>query len=484
MTALLALCVLALSGLPLSRRLAGDTAECAVLAPLLGAGYLAAAAAVEVAVGGSMLLLGSLALAIGFIAPLALSRPLWRRPHLPWSELLLLVAPCLVLLWTLTALQGYRLDWDARSIWLFHARMLLGGQDLFLDQARQFPFSHPDYPPLAPAAVSYTWELFGHVSYRTAQVLIAALTAAATVLVGLAIGRAVGGPRVAPVAAAAAVATSYGVWDTHATNGQVDALVAALLLAAASYAFLAPREPRHLRLALAAAVLAAATKNEGLAFALVVIVMLCLGELIRRRRSGCAPVTPLRWLAVSAGLIIVWPLIVRAHGIDSGLTDQPPLQGAAADPVSRLGVVNDALLPMLDLVAWSAAGVLVMSLVVGGEALRRSASFCLAVVLCTTTVLAAYALGPYEINFWVSTSLPRTSMVLRAGGLLAAIYAAGLATHYLLPGGRAHLPRSAGPPDETSSPSPTVGRSEVAAAEAPAQDREALVAAPPPAGGH
>ncbi|HKV80897.1 MAG TPA: glycosyltransferase family 39 protein [Candidatus Sulfotelmatobacter sp.] len=53
--------------------------------------------------------------------------------------------------------------WDAFAIWNLHARFFfLGGshwRDCF---STLIPWSHPDYPPLVPAAIAHVWSYIGH----------------------------------------------------------------------------------------------------------------------------------------------------------------------------------------------------------------------------------------------------------------------------------------------------------------------------------
>jgi len=263
-SALLLLVVLAVAGAPLALRVCGPRAEVVALAPLLGAGYLAAAALVEVAVGGPPFALAGSALTVGALAPLTTVRKVRAGFAVAPRDGLLLTAPVLVLGWVLTTLERVQVSYDGRSIWLFHARMLAGGRQLFLAQAHLFAFSHPDYPPLVPAAVALGWRVAG-----ATELVIGALTACATLLAGLAVARALGSTgRLAPAAAALCVGVLYGVWGQYASNGFVDPLCAALVLAAAVSGLLGA--PGEAPLALTLVALAAVTKNEGLVFGLVV----------------------------------------------------------------------------------------------------------------------------------------------------------------------------------------------------------------------
>lgn len=432
MSAVILMVLLGLAGAPLSYRLAGPRAEAVPLAALLGAGYLAAGAILEVALGGPPLGDAFVALLAGMLLPMIgpLSRALRARrvyrAALQRQEVLLLLAPVLVLAWTLSTLKRTDIGWDGRSIWFFHARMLLGGREVFLAQAHAFPFSHPDYPPLVSAVLSFGWGMGGSIDYRMGQLAVAALTACATLLAGVAVARALAAARwLAPMVAAACVGLAYGVWDVFGSNGYVDPLAAALFLAAALYGLLAPPSGPQVRLAIALAVLGSVVKNEGLVFSLIVLAFLAVRQLLARRRQPAisAEVRP-RWLVMALGLTVLWPLVVRSQGLGSDLTATSFLHGEAADPAHRLGLVLDALGPKVGLAMVGFLGLAVMGVLGPRDARWRIGGFLAAVLSATAALLAVYAIGPYEINWWLLNSLDRTDMVLRAGGLFAAVYAA------------------------------------------------------------
>ena len=53
--------------------------------------------------------------------------------------------------------------WDAFAIWNLHARFLfLGGSHWRDGLSALIPWSHPDYPPLVPAAIAHIWSYIGH----------------------------------------------------------------------------------------------------------------------------------------------------------------------------------------------------------------------------------------------------------------------------------------------------------------------------------
>jgi hypothetical protein len=53
--------------------------------------------------------------------------------------------------------------WDAFAIWNLHARFLFQGGSRWRDGfSTLIPWSHPDYPPLVPAAIAHVWSYIGH----------------------------------------------------------------------------------------------------------------------------------------------------------------------------------------------------------------------------------------------------------------------------------------------------------------------------------
>ena len=427
MSALLLMLLLGLAGMPLSLLLCGPRAEALPAAPLIGAGLLAAAATFEVAFGGPPLGLALIALVLGSILPASRlwARRMSVRPVRPWFELSLLVTPTLVLGWTLSTLQRVQVSYDGRSIWFFHARMLTGGHSPYLSQASAFPFSHPDYPPLVPASVSLSWRLAGTVDYRTGQLTLAALTACATVLAVLGVARALDQARwEAPVSAAVGVAVLYGVWDEYATNGFVDPLCAGLVLAAMVHGLLVRPDRRRTPLALGLVVLAAFSKNEGLTFVLVVMAAIFVRQVLER---GAGERVPWRVFVGVLGLVLAWPAVAHVHGIPSDLTSGSQLVGDAARPLPRLKVVLEFLGHLLPGVTIGLMGLVAVSVLVHRQQRGRIALLLAAQLLCALALLGVYAFGPLEIHYWVNSSLFRTSMTLRAGGLLAAVYAAAVA---------------------------------------------------------
>jgi len=123
---------------------------------------------------------------------------------------------------------------------------------------------------------------------------------------------------------------------------------------------------------------------------------------------------------------------MRAHGIGSDLTGDAPYGVRATSPLHRTAVVAQALADLLPAAAVGLVGLVAVAALGTRSDRARAVWFVGAQLLCTAALLVVYALGPLEIHSWVMSSLSRTSMTLRAGGLLAAVYAAGEALTVLV----------------------------------------------------
>ncbi len=411
--------VLGVLGLLPAYAIVGARAETVVVAPLLGAGIVAVGAWIEVAVGGDLRLL---ALGVGIVAWVVsgLRVRTVLRETVDARSLLLLIGPLVALAWTLRALERFELYADARSIWLFHARMLYGGHHTYLSVAPQTVFSHPDYPLLGPASIAATWEAAGRIEYRTAQLMIAALTACGVILVGLCVARATNCPVVlAFLASAALCVVLYGVFGEYATNGYMDPLCGSLTTAAFGYGLLVKAERWSQSLSLVLLVLTAAVKNEGLAYAAIGLVAL----LVLRLRLERDQRLKLRGYGLTVVGLLAWPVIVRLRGIGSDLTHGP--SGPVQHPGYRFSQLVHPEIARYG--AFPAAVGAVLVVVVLRRSRRDGAILYLATILCAVVALnLVYVFGPDEIMFWIRTSLNRTTQTIEDLCLLVITVAAVL----------------------------------------------------------
>jgi len=138
------------------------------------------------------------------------------------------------------ALPAAPIDWDARSIWLFHASWLHGSADVYL-QAQLSPelvFSHPNYPLFGSASMAVVWAIAGGAAnFSLGLQVVGLITVLTTALAGsFTIKRLV--PTVHPVVGSVAFALFLMSVLTIAWNllgrGSMDPLQAALVVCVAA----------------------------------------------------------------------------------------------------------------------------------------------------------------------------------------------------------------------------------------------------------
>jgi hypothetical protein len=308
--------------------------------------------------------------------------------------------------------------WDARSIWWFHAKWFwAGGESVARALSNPaFVFSHPEYPPLAPATIGALWHLRSPGDFEFAQLVSAVLTVAPVLFLAMAIGgrfTVTTGRRVGAVVSAIALLGVYGETMTFGTNGYVDLQWAAAFCAAAVLLLLWPAEPRFAALGAAPLAYAAMTKSEGTLSAILLLVIVAL------RLRGQWRLLALPAMAAASGL--TWMIVARLHGAESDLAG-----GSTASSWMRGEFVGfDRLRPTLTAV-WSvgrgtvlAAVVMVAlgSLFLRHERRRRGipgAGYLLLVAAAVQSLMVlVYVVSPHDLGWHLATSLTRTILVVQ-----------------------------------------------------------------------
>ncbi|HEY7947715.1 MAG TPA: hypothetical protein VID75_08565 [Acidimicrobiales bacterium] len=500
--ALVAMVVLAAAGALPVLALVGARWVAVPLIPLGGAVLAAGAAAGMVAVGGSLVVwFAALAASVG-VACTALwivrptARP-WRRhavespPGVRLVRLVRLVAFVAVALaaaWSLTALRTPSVGFDARTIWMLHARWYADGHTTSLAALRNTAlfFAHAGYPPLIGGTVAVAWLVTGVDSDRFGVVIVAllnacAVMAAAWVLVdlgrrcarwsanrsepgdALSTGRGAGivPSLVGSVAAGLLVLVAFGVAGPFATNGYADMLWATAAVGAVGFGLVLSGRRSDLGAAAVLLAVAGLTKDEGYVTSMVIVALITLRAAVSPRvgASDSSPagtqgrrwrrVVSTRWRAVVFGVMAVvglglWPLLTRLlHGAPNAAA--PGRRDG--DDVSRL---HDSVVSMAAHlhVLLLAAPVAVVGMVVLGRA-RRTMGLgsdgwvWAALVAGLGVVFVVYVTGPGNIALWLLTSTHRTTIY---GALLGWWVVAGWAVI-----GSAHVVRRRGRPPGISS---------------------------------
>jgi hypothetical protein len=306
--------------------------------------------------------------------------------------------------------------WDARSIWWFHAKWFTQGGSAVADAMRNpaFSFSHPDYPPFAPATNAAAWLVDGTQSLKHAQIVTAVLTLSAITILGYAVWRLFAdrlGLRIATSAGALIVAAAYGIARVDpATNGYVDVLWAAAFAAGALFLLAAPKSDDGLRWGAVMIAVAAVTKNEGLIAASIVVVLTAIRYGLHRRVVA--------WLGLGLAPGLAWLGTTRLLGVVSESADQSRTSRLLSlDPAvtSRFGPAVRSVGHQVSVVALAAAAVSIAGLVVAGPIRRRVSGtltpwMWLAWLGTVGSLVFAYVVSSRPLAWHLQTSVARTTI--------------------------------------------------------------------------
>ena len=425
MSVVIALVLLVVVGLPIAYAVTRDLVVAAVFAPLVTGLQCSAAAVAMVVVGGPFWIWAAAAtVAAWAVATLLLRRDREPLPTLTIGDLAVMYVP--LLLPALLVIR-YPVNWDPRSIWWFHASWIDAGSSSFRDALGNpaLVFSHPDYPPLAPATVAAAWTATGGTGLWVAQVVTTVLTLSAVALLAYAVRHLVptAHPMVARLVALGVALSLWSLADYGIAGGYVDHLWSAALAAAVVLLLIDgnvcraeggdhPDRGGGLALAVLLLAVAAVTKNEGLVAAAIVAVLVTVR--LRRRLLRAAWV----WVPVIAG--VAWTVVARSFGAASDLSSSPRITQLTAGDLAPLERVGPTVTSLRGYVGWAVLGALVVSLI-GVVALRRRrrelglASVIwawLVVVGFGVVLVATYVISPYDLGWHLITSADRVGVLL------------------------------------------------------------------------
>ncbi len=176
--------------------------------------------------------------------------------------------------------------WDAFAIWNLHARFLfLGGARWRDGYSTLIPWSHPDYPPLVPAAVAHFWSYLGNDSPAIPAVLGFVFALSTVVLLCSALTRMRGGDA-AMLGGLTLVSTPFFVSQAAAQYADIPLSFFFLSTLVLLYEYSTSGSKRTLALAGLCAGFAAWTKNEGLLFLFSAVIGQILPMLLGKRPVG------------------------------------------------------------------------------------------------------------------------------------------------------------------------------------------------------
>ena len=342
--------------------------------------------------------------------------------------------------------------WDARSIWFFHGLWFqAGGAEAASAMTNPaFAFSHADYPPLAPATNAALWSVYRGGDRWVAMTVNVWLTVSAAMMVALlvsTIARRHAQPACAAVGGVLVLAL-FGTTNATALTGLVDLLWAAWVIAAAVALLVLAENPSNRLIGTTCLAAAGVTKAEGFAMGLLVLI----GVAVRYRHHlhrlalpmvGLGPA--LAWSALAASVGATGASAFSLGGI-SGLLAGDPARLERVMPTAK--ALGGQLFPLSFLCLGAMA---LMGLCCVGHRSRLgvgSAGWLLGLSAAGLGIFAViYVTGMFELTWWLTTSVDRTTIAVRALILteLAIWLVVGL--DRVLCGGHAGVPASG--PDPT-----------------------------------
>jgi hypothetical protein len=428
------LAVLALTGLLPTLALVGPRLVLVPLSPLAGAVLCAVAAASCVALDGTLLMWfvvwSSVAAAVSVVAlfgqPGRARRTLrdLRRGARPT----VLVGGAVVLAavaWTLRGLKVPGVGFDARAIWIIHARWLAQGHAFVLASLRNHfeVVTHPAYPPLVSSVMALAWRVSGTSTDRVAVVMVALLNGCALAVAGWAVVEAArqGARRthsdkgrqrrlivVGVVSAVLVVLVAGGVIGSFGTNGYADPIWSLTAVAVVMYGLVMEPNGSNLGVVAIVAGVAGLSKLEGIAVTIVLLAVIAARLKLRR---GPTSVRLLAALGAGVLALLVWPVLTIIVGVPT----DPSISGHREGSVwSRATGTYDAMVPHLHVVVLaaicSAAGFFVLRRVRNRFGLSNDAWTWAALAGGVLVLGGAYVVGPGDLALWLATSVNRTTI--------------------------------------------------------------------------
>jgi hypothetical protein len=363
----------------------------------------------------------------------------------PWSWITILAVTGAVA-WPLQALRNPMIFDDGLAIWTLHSIFIYGGHHAFLSGLKNpaYNFSNPDYPPLVPASGAIAFVSQGRVDIRLAVIMTSSLNACGMGVVACGIVEAAGRKgqalaRGAAIAVAVGVClVGFGLAGGYAIAGYADLLWAVTATAAIVFGLFLPPSSRYLAVAWLCATVASLTKNEGLTTALMIFVLIAVRYLVALRASRSAsigfgrsilaadqpkvPLLPSGWarramFAVTAVVIamvmaapgLAWAALVKLDGIGNAFIGRSPQTVEQRVHPTLAGLADN-----LHILPVAAAVTIVGLLVLGSDRSRLGLGsplwLWLVVVGSLTALALTYLFGAFEIHWWLSTSVQRTTI--------------------------------------------------------------------------
>ena len=427
-------------GRPAGRNGGGLPSCIGLLCPLGGSLVGAWAAELELVVGGSFLstLLIVAALVNGLTLLYLWSRrtvPLVRHASSPshapifstdadvprsmsWGFITVIVISAAVL-WPLRALAVPSIGYDANVVWLLHAILVYGGHAGMLSWIHNPVFStaNADYPPLVPSSSAVGFVVSRGIDLQVGVATTAMLNACALGVLGSGIAEIVGvgvtvWRRMVVLAVAGAICLiGFGIAGPFAVDGFADLTWAASAAAAVVFGLVLPRSSQRLWVAWICLTVAALTKNEGTVAAGIIAVLLAV-----RYVSGWRDSLWRTWTrrALVAGLFLApsltWSALMHHYHIGSAFFRTV----GGETPIKRLGPTISATTHYLLVLPVALVVLAGGSLLLGSHrrllGLGHPLWLWVVAVANLVALIGTYVFGDYEIHWWLSSSMNRTTI--------------------------------------------------------------------------
>jgi hypothetical protein len=355
-------------------------------------------------------------------------------PRAARSFLLLLgalLAVYLVALGARSALEPLR-HWDAWAMWTFKARaiVLLDGLDLRVFAGSAYSAIHRDYPLFVPALEAIDFRFMGRIDTRIIDLQFWLLFVGFLVATAQLLRDRVQALLLWPALFALALAPSLAIQLRWSIADFPLALMFALA-ALCGWRYLESRSGGFLALLSLFSAAAWSTKREGVAFVVVLYVVLAAFALVRRERLGGLALAGLGSLAA----LVPWAAWVKVHHVEPR---ELPL-GKSIDP-GYLFARTERLPPAAKQLAWETVRpswwlalfpllALAVALVLWRGRSKAPAAFVLALLpLMYASLLWAYWADVPEIHKHVAHTGPRVvTTILVVCGVFLPLLAAELA---------------------------------------------------------
>jgi 4-amino-4-deoxy-L-arabinose transferase-like glycosyltransferase len=220
-------------------------------------------------------------------SPNSVAAPSRQRPYVLRSVFCLASLSAIIRFCGLTQQYPHG-QYDAFSIWNLRARFLYEGAQYWKEFTHATADSQIDYPLLVPASVARSWELIGEETQLIPSVIALLFTFATISLVTASISH-LRGERQGLLAGLVLVGTPFLIF--HGASQYADVPLAFFFVATVVLLFLhaeSPSEMNFLILAGMAAASSAWTKNEGIAFLILLFFLHPLVTFLTKGKKQCA----------------------------------------------------------------------------------------------------------------------------------------------------------------------------------------------------